>query len=209
MTDCPCTFDATWCSIVNQFRGPAPGHLGQRDLPPREPAFPGPRDFADGVGDGAPERERRIVAQNAAGELESAAPAKGAGGSSPPLVADLSSNTESLKSTSLGAGGAAGEETAADPKLTEINQAIDDIRQSGDDRKLLAVVKVRVVDQAEGMMLVQNVFAEHNVVADDSESSLEKSENGSAAKRSIAKSTARRDSTFNGKEALYVVAKPE
>jgi hypothetical protein len=59
-------------------------------------------------------------------------------------------------------------------------------------------------------VLVQNVFAENNVVADNSETSLEKFENGSAAKGSIARSgTAGRDSTSTGKEALYVVAEPE
>ncbi|HEX7663861.1 MAG TPA: hypothetical protein VF407_05100, partial [Polyangiaceae bacterium] len=25
MTDCPCTFDNTWCAVLNQFRGPDPG----------------------------------------------------------------------------------------------------------------------------------------------------------------------------------------
>ncbi|HKU42402.1 MAG TPA: hypothetical protein VJR89_29790 [Polyangiales bacterium] len=29
MTDCPCDFDATWCSVLDAFRGPAVGGVPQ------------------------------------------------------------------------------------------------------------------------------------------------------------------------------------
>jgi hypothetical protein len=194
-----------------QFRDPVRGNPGGRNLPLPGAASRAPRNSAD---DGPTDHEGTFLAAKTAGELQSTlasqqagesakgaggqAEAEGAGGSSPPLVASRS-KTESLKSTGLGGGGASREETRAYPQLVQINQAIDEIRQSGDDGKLLAVVKMRVVDRANGMMLLQRILAENNIVADDSDAVLEK--NGTAAKRSAAKS--------GGNEALYVVAEPE
>jgi hypothetical protein len=215
--------------LLLQFRDPAPGNLGVRNPPPG-PGHQAPRGLVNNVPHGATDHEGRFVAAGARGQLASgagvpsAAPlpaesSRGAGGQgledaaggSTPAPADRSPQTASLTAGSAG-GGVSREEIRAYPQLAQINQAIDEIRRSGDDEKLFAVVRVkmRVVDRANGMLLLQRVFIENHVVADDPEAGLVKSENGAAAKRSIAKpGSAIRDSAATANEALYVVAEPD
>jgi hypothetical protein len=199
-----------------QFRDPAPGNLGGRNLPLPEGANRAAAKSADNIGRGAADAEGRFVAANTPGPVESKLTSQSA--SSQP--AQPATGAEESADADAAGGGARREVTRAYPQLAQINRAIAEVRDSGDEEKLLTVVKMRVVDRADGLMLLQSVLAENNVVADDAERSLEKSEVGSVAKKSVAKGdnangdvaksgSAPRESVAAGHEALYVVAEPE
>ncbi|MGE5190975.1 MAG: hypothetical protein ACM3U2_00645, partial [Deltaproteobacteria bacterium] len=90
---------------------------------------------------------------------------------------------------------------SANPQLAAINRSFGEIHDAGADEKLMPVVKLHVVDHADGLELLQNLLSENNVIlTDEAADGLEK---GADRGKSKAGAAAGR------KEALYVVARPE
>jgi hypothetical protein len=85
-------------------------------------------------------------------------------------------------------------------ELAAFNESLGQIQGSGADQKLLSVVRLRVIDHAAGLELVQHVLSENNVVvSDEAGVGLEKLADGPRLKQERARN----------KEALFVVARPE
>jgi hypothetical protein len=99
------------------------------------------------------------------------------------------------------AAGAQGAAPIADPQLAAINESLGQLRDSGADEKLTSVVRLHVIDHADGLELLQNIFSENNVVLSDEA-------NGGVEKLPDREQQKRRQ-TAGKKEALYVVARPE
>jgi hypothetical protein len=84
----------------------------------------------------------------------------------------------------------------------QIDKAMEEIGKAPDAKDVVAVVKLHVVDRAEGLVLVQHVLAESQIpIEEDAVEESGKSEFKVAAKPAA--------TAASGNEALYVVAEPE
>lgn len=91
----------------------------------------------------------------------------------------------------------------ADPRLAVVNRVIEDYRESNEEDELLPAVTMIVADRVKGMLLIQKVFQNNDVV-------IESDGEAEAGKRLADKPGAEgRKTNAPGKEALYVIAEPE
>jgi hypothetical protein len=108
-----------------------------------------------------------------AGALPPSAPAGGMGGGAKSGAAGPAAAGSKLSAAAvLGAPSSANNET--DAQLLAINQAMQEIRASGAEDKLLSVVRVVVVDRAEGLVLLQKAFAANNIRVETREATQDK-----------------------------------
>jgi hypothetical protein len=99
--------------------------------------------------------------------------------------------------------GSVGSLAAISPAQQEqIEKAMDVIGKTPEDDDLVAVVKFQVVDRAEGLVLLQDAFADSQILVESEQVSEEGRSEGKVAAKSAAAATA-------GNEALYVVAEPD
>ena len=89
------------------------------------------------------------------------APAGGMGGGAKSGTAGPATAGSKLAAAAAPGGPSSNNETEA--QLLAINQAMQEIRESGAEGKLLSVVRVVVVDRAEGLVLLQKAFAANNI----------------------------------------------
>jgi hypothetical protein len=162
---------------------------------------------------GAAKPSDALIAQR-----ESARPiVRGAGGgsglspSAAPAVAAGSAGREAAKSNvgepgaaerrvaSVAASGPAADNIEANPQLQAITEAVQQIRESGAEDKILLIVKMYVIDRAEGLVLLQDNFALNDIrrEADDTAPAT-------AGDRANPK-----DMTATAYEGLYIEAQPE
>ncbi len=88
-------------------------------------------------------------------------------------------------------------------QLAEFNQTIQDLRERKGESELVTVVKLYVADKAEGMVLLQNVLADNEILSD---TDMKPSADDHVSRKSFAREQA--DAAVEN-EALYVVAEPE
>lgn len=99
---------------------------------------------------------------------------------------------------------------AANPQLADINLAIDAVRDVGAEKELVSVVKVIVVDRADGMKLVQNYFSENGVLLSENASAdvREKQAGGGAGQDGANRRDESSLKAAKAGEALYIEAEP-
>jgi hypothetical protein len=116
----------------------------------------------------------------------------------PESVIDRSAGAKVWRERSMNAESAAALAAISPAQQEQIDKAMDEIGNTPDDEDLVAVVKFHVVDRAEGLVLLQDAFADSQILVE----SEQVSEEGRSEGKNAAKSAA-------GNEALYVVAEPE
>ncbi len=84
----------------------------------------------------------------------------------------------------------------------QIDQAMDEIGKTPEDENVVAVVKFHVIDRAEGLVLLQDAFADSQILVESEQAGEEGRSEGKIAAKSAAPGAV-------GNEALYVVAEPE
>jgi hypothetical protein len=119
---------------------------------------------------------------------------------------------ESVIGRSAGAKARAGRSMIAGPvaapaaispaQQEQVDKAMDEIGNTPEDEDLVAVVKFRVIDRAEGLVLLQDAFADSQILVESEQVSEEGRSEGKIAAKSAAPAAA-------GNEALYIVAEPE
>lgn len=223
-------------TVYLTFRDPGVPRIelaGKDQAGPSAPA--GVNGSADAMERGESAREGALLAQsadketskrNAEPELASgdsaaatAAPAAavspggGVAGAPPRAMAVMRSAGKS-DSTNLAApalGASLADAVRAHPELAEINRALQDLGDRDKDQDLVSVVKLYVADSAEGMVLLQNVFADNDVLTEREGQRGGSDRDGQARglDRTARKAgTASRPDAAAVREALYVVAEP-
>jgi len=132
----------------------------------------------------------------------------GLGGAVPPAVAVMRAAAKRNAASPVAPvpGAPFDDDAAGLPQLAEFNRAIQKLDENDADHELVSVVKVYVADSADGMVLLQSIFAENDVLSDGEGAAKD----GAGKQDRIARKTETQAQAAapTAKEALYVVAEP-
>ena len=121
---------------------------------------------------------------------------------SPESVVGRSAGAIARRERSKSAESAAALASISPAQQEQIDKAMDEIGKTPEDEDVVAVVKFHVIDRAEGLVLLQDAFADSQILVESEQLSKEGRSEGKIGAKSAAPAAV-------GNEALYVVAEPE